>query len=123
MGQTMQGRLLVLKPPVLARLGWALASDRPRRHPVSLRARAVRETLTVVPPDGFAVDELPEPAAFEGPLSRFSARTQAAAGSVTQTRDLVLQRGEVAVDRFPELRDFFRRVRAMEDAPLVMARE
>jgi hypothetical protein len=123
LAQTLQGRLLVLKPPVLSRLGWALATDRPRRHPAALEARVVRETLVVHPPAGFAVDEMPEDAAFDGPLARFTARTQADGDRIVQTRALVLERGEVAVDRFQVLRAFFMRVRAAEDAPLVLARE
>jgi len=121
-GQLLQDRLLVLKPPHFTRLGVALTADRPRRYPVLMAARAVQESLTVRMPEGFEIDELPDPTALDGPLATYTCRTTAEAPGVRQSRTLTTRRGQVPPGDFASLRNFYARVRSSEEAPIVFAR-
>lgn len=120
--QSLQRRLLVLKPPLFERGGIALHSDRPRRHPLEMRGETMIDTLVVRIPEGFDVDEIPGRIVLEGPLATFEARTESAAGRVIQVRELRIERGTISASRFAEVQAFYRRVRAAEDAPIVLAR-
>ena len=120
--QSMQQRLLMLRPPLLARGGLALHSDRPRRHPVVIPGRAVTETLVVRIPEGFDVDEMPESRTLEGPLAWFRTDTRKEPGRVVQVRVLKEGRGTVPADRYAEIQAFYRKVRAAEDSPVVFVR-
>jgi hypothetical protein len=120
--QIVQGRLLVLRPVILSRRGGVWPSEATRRRPVCLEAEAFSESLSLSLPADFAIDELPEAASITAPFGSYTTSIEAKGGVVTFERRLVLQRASVPADQYASVRGFYEKVRAAEQAPIVLAR-
>jgi hypothetical protein len=114
--------LFVFRPAMVSRSAIALTDEKPRRLPIVLPASAFRESVTVALPQGFVADELPPPVLLETPFGAYSSSCIARGGEVLSTRSFELRRSRIPADRYPEVRDFFDRMRAGENALVVVGR-
>ncbi|HZI19687.1 MAG TPA: transglutaminase domain-containing protein [Pyrinomonadaceae bacterium] len=121
--QTMQGRLLVFKPSVIARGTSVWLGEPTRKHPVVLEAESFRETVRVKLPAGFEVDEIPEGVELDTEFGKYRASYEVKDGHFVFTRTLVQPAATVPVEKYAEVRSFFGRVRASEQAPVVLTRK
>lgn len=121
--QNMQDRLLVFKTAVVARdqKRWLAAPT--RKHPFVLEAESFDETVRVKLPEGFAVDELPDGVKLDSEFGTYTASYEVKEGHLVFTRTLVQRAVTLPADRYKDVRDFFARVRATEEAPVVLARQ
>lgn len=122
-GQTMQNRLLVFKPALVGRTstGWLAGST--RKQPVVLKSKALTETVRFKLPAGFDVDELPDPVKLDSDFGTYTASYEVKDGQLLFTRSLVQRAATIPVEKYADVRNFFGRVRASEEAPVVLARK
>jgi len=122
-GQSMQDRLLVFNPAVLARGGSVSISGATRKHPVVLESQAFAETVRFKLPDGFAVDEMPEAVRVDSDFGSYTASYEVKDGQLLYTRRLVQRATTVPAEKYADVRAFFGRVRASEESPVVLTRK
>ena len=122
-GQLMQGRLLVFKPAIVSRSDSVFLTGSKRRHPVVLEPHAYTETVKIKLPDGFAVDELPDPVKLDAPFGSYSTSYEVKDGQLHFTRAFTQRASTIPADGYPQVRSFFERIRAAEQSPVVLAKK
>lgn len=122
-GQLMQNRLLVFNPAIVSRLDALALTDTSRKHPVVLNSRAYTETVRIKLPEGFDVDELPDAVKLEAAFGNYTSTYAVKDGQLTFTRALVQRATTVPADQYATVRNFFERIRAAEQSPVVLARK
>lgn len=122
-GQAMQNRLLVFQPTVIGRTGTGWLAPTTRKHPVVLESRSFNETARFNLPVGFDVDELPDPVKVDSEFGSYTATYEIKDGQLLYTRKLVQRAATIPAEKYAEVRAFFGRVRASEEAPVVLARK
>ena len=121
--QLMQNRLLVFKPAIIERLDWLELTGASRKHPVVLPSRAYTEVVRVKLPEGFDVDELPDPLKLETAFGNYASTYEVKDGHLVFTRTLVQQAATIPAEQYAAVRTFFERIRAAEQSPVVLARK
>lgn len=122
-GQLMQGRLLVFKPAIVSRRESLFLTEPLRKHPVDLEPHAYTETVRVKLPIGFEVDEMPEPSKLDTAFGSYRTSYEVKDGQLHFTRSLLLRASTIGVDQYATVRGFFERIRAAEQAPVVLAKK
>jgi len=122
-GQLMQNRLLVFKPAVVSRREALSLTEPTRRYPVVLEARAYSETVRVKLPVDFAVDELPDAVKLDTTFGSYKTSYEVKDGELVFTRTLAQRAGSIPVDQYQSVRTFFEKIRAAEQAPVVLIRK
>jgi hypothetical protein len=122
-GQLMQDRLLVFKPAVISRRESLFLTEASRRHPVILEPYAYTETVRVKLPAGFDVDELPDPLKIDTSFGTYATIYDVKDGNLIFTRALVQRSATVPVEEYQKVRSFYERIRAAEQAPVVLAKK
>ena len=120
--QTMRGKLMMFKPAIVGRRSAILLTDPKRRHPVVLDSQAYSETVRIKLPAGFEVDELPDGAELNQPFGNYAANFEVKEGHLIFRRSLILKAATIPVEQYPAVRSFFERIRAVEQAPVVLAK-
>ncbi len=121
--QTMQNRLLVFKPAVVGSGSSVRLVEPKRKYPVVLDAGAFSETVRFKLPEGFDVDEMPESVKIDSEFGTYTATYEVSGGHLVFTRSLVHRAATIPAERYADVRTFFGRVRASEDAPIVLAKK
>ncbi|HET6671683.1 MAG TPA: DUF3857 domain-containing protein [Pyrinomonadaceae bacterium] len=122
-GQSMQNKLLVFKPAIVSRLESLFLTEAKRKHPVVLDAYAFSETVSVKLPAGFDVDEVPDALKLEAPFGSYKTSYDVKNGELVFTRTLAQRAGSIPVDQYQSVRSFFEKIRAAEQAPVVLIRK
>ncbi|MDX6611734.1 MAG: hypothetical protein QOD75_920 [Blastocatellia bacterium] len=122
-GQLMQGRLLVFKPAIIARRESLFLTDTKRSQAVVLDARAFNETVRFKLPAGFDVDELPDAVKLDTPFGVYSTSYEVKDGQLTFKRALAQRAVTIPVAQYAAVRTFFEKIRAAEQAPVVLAKK
>ena len=121
--QLMQNRLLVFKPAIVGRRGGVFLTEAKREQPVMLGSRAMRETTVFNLPTGFVVDEMPDAVTLETPFGKYSTKYESKDGRLVFTRSLVTTRTTVPVDKYNSVKDFYSKIMAAEQSPVVLLRK
>ncbi len=121
--QVMQERLLIFKPAIVSRLDSLALTRTSRKAPVVLRSNAFTETVRVKLPEGFEVDEMPDALKIETPFGNYTATYEVKDGQLLFTRSLQMRAMTIPVDQYTAVRSFFERIRATEQAPVVLAKK
>jgi transglutaminase-like putative cysteine protease len=119
--QLMQRRLFVFNPS-LSPVRYPAVAEPTRKLPLLVDAQSVRETVRWTLPDGFAVDELPDPVRLESPYGTYSAKCTVNGTELVYVRRLVVRGGMIPVEEYGAIRKFFGRVGAAEQTPVVLVR-
>ncbi len=122
-GQVMQGRLLVFKPAIVSRREFLLLTEPTRTHPVVLGSSAFTETVRVRLPAEFEVDEMPEALELKTDFGSYKSSYEVENGELVYTRRLAQRAGVVPADQYQTVRNFYSRIRAAEQAPVVLLRK
>jgi len=83
---------------------------------------SLSDTIEVLLPDGFMVDELPEPARMSTPFGSWEASAQMKDGKLVFLRKLQLETSSLPPERHSEVPDFFNEISRAEQAPLMLVR-
>jgi len=121
--QLMQNRLLVFKPTIVSRRDSLSLTEAKRKHPVVLKSIAYSETVSVKLPSGFGVDEMPDPVKLNTYFGSYATTYEVKDGQLIFTRKLVQNAAIIPVDQYNSVRGFFERIRAAEQAPVVLIRK
>lgn len=122
-GQLMQNRLLVFKPAIVSRRESLFLTEPTRKYPVVLESHALSETVRVKLPVGFDVDEVPDALKLDTPFGTYATSYDVKDGQLVFTRMLTLRAVTIPADQYPSVRSFFEKIRAAEQAPVVLARK
>jgi hypothetical protein len=121
-GQLMHDRLLVFKPAVVSRREALALTAGKREHPVVLRSNAFAETVRVKLPAGFAVDEMPDPIKLETNFGTYVTSYEVQDGDLVFKRHLSQRAITIPVEQYDVVRNFYERIRASDQAPVVLVR-
>jgi len=121
--QLMQNRLLVFKPAIVSRRESLTLTDAKRMQPIVLTSHAYSETVRVKLPAGFDVDEMPDPVKLETAFGSYSTSYEAKDGQLVFTRKLVQRASTIPVEQYDSVRKFYERIRAAEQAPVVLTKK
>jgi len=121
--QIMQNRLLVFKPTLVSRRDFLQLTDAVRRHPVVLDSHVFSETVRVKLPAGFEVDELPDALKLEVSFGSYKTTYEVKGDELIYTRRLAQHAATIPANQYQSVRSFFERIRAAEQAPVVLARQ
>jgi hypothetical protein len=122
-GQLMQNRLLVFKPAIVSRQESLSLTDTARTHPVVLKPRAFTETIRIKLPEGFDVDEMPDAVKLDTAFGAYSTAYEVKDGQLLFTRKLVVHHATIPVSDYVKVQGFFEKIRAAEQAPIVLAKK
>jgi len=121
--QLMQDRLLVFKPAIVSRLDWLQLTAASRKNPVVLNSHAYTETVRVKLPEGFNVDEMPDAVKLEASFGSYASTYDVKDGHLVFTRTLTQRAATIPANQYSAVRNFFERIRAAEESPVVLARK
>lgn len=122
-GQLMQDRLLVFKPALVSRRDSLFLTDEKRQYPIVLESQAFAETLRLKLPAGFAVDELPDAIKLETTFGTYETKYAVKDGELLFTRSLSQRAMIIPPEQYQGVRTFYARIRAAEQAPVVLAKK
>jgi len=124
-GQVMgsQGKMLIFKPVIVSRRNSLSLTENIRNHPVIIDSESVKETAIFTLPTGFIVDETPEAVNLETPFGKYTTTYEVKDGKLFFTRSLTLNRTTVPVDKYNSVRDFYAKMREVEQSPVVLMRK
>lgn len=122
-GQLMQNRLLVFKPALVSRREILFLTEAKRAHPIVLHSRAFSEIAHVKLPAGFEVDELPDAVKLETAFGLYKTSYEVKNGALIFTRSLAQRAMTIPADQYDEVRKFYERIRAAEQAPVVLVKK
>ena len=122
-GQLMQNRLLVFKPAIVNRTNSVDLTEKLRTHSVMLDAESFSETATFNLPSGFVVDEMPDAVSLETPFGKYTTNYEAKDGKLVFTRKLVINRTTVSVEKYNSVKDFYSKILAAEQSPVVLLKK
>jgi hypothetical protein len=122
-GQLMQDRLLVFKPAIVSRRESLALTAGKRQQPVVLKSNAYSETVRVKLPQGFEIDEMPDALKLDTAFGSYATSYEVKDGQLVFTRKLVQKATTIPADQYNLVRSFFEKIRAAEQAPVVLARK
>ena len=122
-GQLMQGRLLVFKPAIVSRRESLSLTEAKRKHPIMLRSTSYSETVRIQLPADFAVDEMPDAVKLDTSFGSYATSYEVKDGQLYFTRKLVQTAATIPVEQYSSVRGFFEKIRAAEQAPVVLAKK
>ena len=122
-GQLMQNRLLVFKPAIVSRSNSIYLTELIRKNPVSLDADSFDETTVFTLPQGFVVDEMPDAVSLDTPFGKYKTSYAVKDDKLTYTRSLTMNRSTLSIDKYAAIRDFYSKILAAEQSPVVLLRK
>jgi hypothetical protein len=121
--QLMQNRLLVFKPAIVSRRDSLQLTELTRKQPIVLDARNFKETIRIKLPEGFEVDELPDALKLDTSFGSYNTSYLVKDGQLVFTRNLTQLSAKIPVAQYQSVRSFFEKIRAAEQAPVVLVRK
>jgi len=121
--QLMQNRLLVFKPAIVSRHDSLQLTELTRKQPIVLDASNFKETIRFKLPEGFEVDELPDALKLDTPFGSYNTTYLVKDGQLVFTRNLTQLSAKIPVAQYQSVRSFFEKIRAAEQAPVVLVRK
>jgi hypothetical protein len=121
--QSMQGRLLVFKPAIVSRRDDLILTDDSRKHPVVLDSEAYTETVKLKLPEGFEVDEMPNPVKLDAPFGSYKVSYEVKDGFLNFSRSMIIRGAMVPASDYEKVKRFYATMRAAEQAPVVLAKK
>jgi hypothetical protein len=121
--QLMQNRLLVFKPAIVSRRDSLQLTELTRKQPIVLDARNFKETIRIKLPEGFEVDELPDALKLDTSFGSYNTSYLVKDGQLVFTRNLTQLSSKIPVAQYQSVRSFFEKIRAAEQAPVVLVRK
>jgi hypothetical protein len=120
--QLMQNRLMVFKPVIVSRRTGFSFTETSRKYPVVIHSQQATDIVRVKLPDGFKVDELPDAVKIQASFGDYSSAFEVNNGLLIFTRNISMRPTVIPADQYSEVRSFFQRVSAAEQAPVVLIR-
>jgi hypothetical protein len=117
------GSLLLIRPRVLGTVTVAI-DWKDRKYPVYLGSPQYEaDTYEIQLPDGYSVEDLPEPTRIDVGFAIYSSRYEVAGSTVRYFREYTLREPVVALDKLADLRRLEERVGRDESATIVLQKK
>jgi len=105
------GSMLLVRPRVLGELAGPWDANKPRHYAYEFRGPFLdRDTVEISLPEGFKVDELPDPAKITFPFAEYVSKTESGDGVLKYTREYKQTASEVSLEHMDELKKFFSQI-------------
>jgi hypothetical protein len=122
-GQLMQNRLLIFKPAIANRSNSVYLTEISRTHPIEFESNSFIENVIFELPNGFEVDELPDPVDMTVPFGSYVTSYEIKDGKLLYSRSLITKRMTVPVEKYSDIRSFYSKIRDAEQTPVVLIRK
>lgn len=117
------GSMLLVRPRVLGELAGPWDANKPRHYAYEFRGPFLdRDTVEISLPEGFKVDELPDPAKVTFPFAEYASKTESGEGILKYTREYKQTATEVPLEHMDELKKFFSQINLDEKNMAVLKR-
>jgi hypothetical protein len=118
------GDIFTVRPRVLGTKSTGLLETKePRENDIEFEGpRKDTDVFEIALPDGYVVDDLPEPLEVDNPYASYHSKTEVAGHTLRYTRSFEIKRLTVPVAQAAELRDFFRAILNEERGVVVLRR-
>ncbi|MBI2687991.1 MAG: DUF3857 domain-containing protein [Acidobacteria bacterium] len=123
LGKLMQNRLLVVAPGALLSGGTYAMPVMQRKLPVKLEAQVQQDRVTIQIPDGFQVDELPDPVHLKSKFGEFRAKWKAATNNLEMEQNLEVFDATIPATEYALVRSFFEQVGGAANAAAVLVKK
>lgn len=118
------GNRLLVSPAVFGRIDAEVLPDSERDSPVHVGpVERTLDRVTLVPPEGYAVESLPTTVLVRAPFGRFMASYKKTADGVLYTRQYALNHATISVRLYQELRSFFNRISQSDQQQVVLVEQ
>lgn len=102
------GPLLLVRPRVVGEMAGAFDASKPRHYAYDIDAPFLRsDSVEITLPEGYNVDELPEPAKAIFPFAEYTSKAEKEGNILKYTRQYKMQTTQVPVERIEQLRKLF----------------
>lgn len=102
------GALLLVRPHVLGEMAGGWDANKPRRYAYDFEVPFLNsDKVEISLPDGFKVDELPDPAKASFPFAEYSSKTEETGNVLKYTREYRVAATEVPVGQMDQLKKLF----------------
>ena len=117
------GPLLLVRPRVVGEKAGYFDPTKPRHYPYELYAPCLdSDAVEITLPDGFKVDELPDPAKASYPFGEYTSKTESAGNVLKYTREYKMSITLVPLDHIDQLRRMFSQIVSDERNMAVLKR-
>ena len=117
------GPLLLVRPRIVGEKAGRLDATKPRHYPYEFRAPFLQsDTVEITLPEGFKVDELPDPADAHLPFAQYVSKTESSGNVLKYTREYKMTTTLVPVDSFKQLQTLFSQILSDEKSMAVLKR-
>jgi hypothetical protein len=105
------GPLLLVRPRVVGEMAGAFDVTKPRHYAYEFDAPFLRsDTVEITLPEGYNVDELPEPAKAIFPFAEYTSKAEKEGNILKYSRQYRMQTTQVPVERIEQLRKLFAQI-------------
>jgi len=105
------GSMLLVRPRVVGEMAGSWDPNKPRHYAYDFRAPFVnRDNVEISLPQGFQVDELPEPAKVSFPFAEYASKTENSESILRYTREYRLNATQVGMEQMEELKKLFSQI-------------
>lgn len=122
-GKLMQGRLMSFVPAIVSRRE-AVALTKAERHlPIVINGNAFAESAEVILPEGFIVDELPDPVKLETSFGQYTASYSVEGNKLRYQRAMTVHNAILPREQYSVARNFYDTILGSEQAPVVLIKK
>lgn len=105
------GPLLLVRPRVVGEMAGAFDVTKPRHYAYEFDAPFLRsDSVEIKLPDGYSVDELPEPAKAIFPFAEYTSKAEKEGNILKYSREYKMQTTQVPLERIEQLRKLFAQI-------------
>ena len=105
------GSLLLVRPRVVGEMAGAFDVTKPRHYAYDFEAPFLRsDTVEITLPEGYTIDELPEPARAVFPFAEYTSKAEKAGNVLKYSREYKMQTTQVPLDHIEQLRKLFAQI-------------
>jgi hypothetical protein len=105
------GPLLLVRPRVVGEMAGAFDVTKPRHYAYEFDAPFLRsDSVEITLPEGYSVDELPEPAKAIFPFAEYTSKAEREGNVLKYSRQYRMQTTQVPVERIEQLRKLFAQI-------------
>jgi transglutaminase-like putative cysteine protease len=117
------GALMLVRPRVVGDLAGGWDPNKPRHYAYDFRAPFFdSDSVEITLPEGFKVDELPDPAKTSFPFGEYSSKTESAGNTLKYTREYKVGTTEVPFASIDQLKKLFSQINMDEKNMAVLKR-
>jgi hypothetical protein len=117
------GPLLLVRPRVIGEMAGAYDSSKPRHYAYEIEAPFIRrDDIQITLPEGFQIDELPEPAKASFAFGDYVSKTEKVGNTLRYTRQYKMDTTLVPLEKMGDLKKMFSQINLDEKNMAVLKR-